>query len=399
MATGGQASNVSYSSVSQSSDGGICVPGSGLPSSVRRLVRDWAPLVWLAPGERFLPLGVTEFLDNVQSDQYYLRTRIDIESLLQNRSSFLYGRRPAGTVPVYALVKNCISKDMRLRAARNMPILKTSVKRNAFTLIQDPGFLAQRQTNSVSDLRARTISQEQIRQAATVPRFEKVREENGCQKVHFHVTYWMFYPFSEGKTICVLDLGFFGSWPIPTIGGVCIGTLKEYGSHIGDWEHMSLYFKDNEYPLAMYVSAHDVGAFYQYDPRNGTFVYESQETRKGLFQKPTFPEKVYTAGDSHPILFSARGSHGLWTAPGKHKFVRVPRLYDESGFGTAWPTWKRLELLLEEDNEPLPGWMTFKGKWGNPSSNCHPLARLGFNICEFVDGPTGIPMKKFNFRC
>lgn len=53
--------------------------------------------------------------------------------------------------------------------------------------------------------------------------------------------------------ICVLDLGFFGSWPIPTMGGVCIGTLKEYGSHIGDWEHMSLYFKVNyflqEFPL------------------------------------------------------------------------------------------------------------------------------------------------------
>ncbi|XP_018398085.1 PREDICTED: uncharacterized protein LOC108776075 [Cyphomyrmex costatus] len=367
--------------------------------ALRRLVRDWAPLVWLAPGERFLPLGVTEFLDNVQSDQYYLRTRIDVESLLQNRSSFLYGRRPAGTVPVYALVKNCISKDTRLRTARNnTPMLKAFEERNAFTLLQDP-FLTQRPTNSINDLRAQIISREQMRQAATVPRFEKVREENGCQKVHFHVTYWMFYPFSEGKTICVLDLGFFGSWPIPTIAGMCIGTLKEYGSHIGDWEHMSLYFKDNEYPLAMYVSAHDVGAFYQYDPRNGTFVYERQETRKGLFQKPTFPEKVYTAGDSHPILFSARGSHGLWTAPGKHKFVRVPRLYDESGFGTAWPTWKRLELLLEEDNEPLPGWMTFKGKWGNPSSNCHPLARLGFNICEFVDGPTGIPMKKFNFRC
>lgn len=55
----------------------------------------------------------------------------------------------------------------------------------------------------------------------------------------------MFYPFSEGKTICVLNLGFFGSWPIPTVGGVCVGTLKEYGSHIGDWEHMSLYFKVN----------------------------------------------------------------------------------------------------------------------------------------------------------
>ncbi|XP_077266854.1 uncharacterized protein LOC143899924 [Temnothorax americanus] len=337
---------------------------------IRRLIRDWAPLVWLAPGERFLPLGVTEFLDNVQSDQYYLRTRIDVESLLKNRSSFLYGRKPAGTVPVYALVKKCVSRDARLRSAKDTarPMLKSKLKL-------------------------------ELKEVATVPRLEKVREENGCRKVHFHVTYWMFYPFSEGKTICVLDLGFFGSWPIPTVDGVCIGTLKEYGSHIGDWEHMSLYFKDNEYPLAMYVSAHDAGAFYQYDPRNGTFVYESQETRKGLFQKPIFPEKVYTAGGSHPILFSARGSHGLWTAPGKHKFVRVPRLYDESGFGTAWPTWKRLELLFEEDNEPLPGWMTFKGKWGNPSSNCHPLAKLGFNICEFVDGPTGIPMKKFNFRC
>lgn len=82
-----------------------------------------------------------------------------------------------------------------------------------------------------------------------MPRFEKIRKDNGCEKVHFHVTYWMFYPFSEGKTVCVLDLGFFGSWPIPTIGGMCIGTLKEYGSHIGDWEHMSLYFKVNHHTL------------------------------------------------------------------------------------------------------------------------------------------------------
>lgn len=78
-----------------------------------------------------------------------------------------------------------------------------------------------------------------------MPRTEKNGDANAgeCRQVHFHVTYWMFYPFSEGKTICVLDLGFFGSWPIPTVAGVCVGMLKEYGSHIGDWEHMSLYFK------------------------------------------------------------------------------------------------------------------------------------------------------------
>ena len=63
------------------------------------------------------------------------------------------------------------------------------------------------------------------------------------------MTYWMFYPFSEGKAVCVLDLGFFGSWPIPTVGGICLGILKEYGNHVGDWEHMSLYFKVGELML------------------------------------------------------------------------------------------------------------------------------------------------------
>lgn len=46
--------------------------------TVKGLVRDWAPLVWLAPGELFLPLGVPEFLDNMQSDVEYLHTKIDV---------------------------------------------------------------------------------------------------------------------------------------------------------------------------------------------------------------------------------------------------------------------------------------------------------------------------------
>ncbi|XP_029047636.2 uncharacterized protein LOC114878232 isoform X2 [Osmia bicornis bicornis] len=331
----------------------------------------------------------------------------ETEILLRNRSSFLYGRKPAGTVPVYAVIKNCATSDttinvINLKTIRDERKLRRKkdetsiVSRNA--LQTDPDFGSSMiLTNDVPGT---------IWNGATKAGAEKAgdfemnkKKGNRSRKLHFHVTYWMFYPFSEGKAVCVLDLGFFGSWPIPTVGGMCFGMLKEYGNHVGDWEHMSFYFKDVSYPSAMYVSAHDAGAFYRYDLRSGTFVYESQETRKGIFQKPIFPERVFTAGGSHPILFSARGSHGLWTAPGKHKFVRLPRLYDESGFGTAWPTWKKMELLLKEDNSVLPSWMTFKGKWGNPKSNCHPLARLGFNICEFVDGPTGIPMKRSSFRC
>lgn len=81
---------------------------------------------------------------------------------------------------------------------------------------------------------------------------------------HFHVTYWMFYPFSQGKTMCTLNLGPLGPWPIPLIPifNICLGTKKEFGSHIGDWEHMSLFFRGRMEPD---VSKRDGGPLVLYN--------------------------------------------------------------------------------------------------------------------------------------
>lgn len=65
---------------------------------------------------------------------------------------------------------------------------------------------------------------------------------------HFHVTYWVFYPYSQGKTMCSISLGPLGRVPIPLLFGVCLGTRKDFGSHIGDWEHMSLSFRGRAEP-------------------------------------------------------------------------------------------------------------------------------------------------------
>lgn len=97
----------------------------------------------------------------------------------------------------------------------------------------------------------------------------------------------------------------------------------------------------------MYVSAHDAGAFYTFDRLTGTFEFKSQETRKGILQQPNFPKTVITS-DNHPVLFSAEGSHGLWATPGKHRFVRVPRLYDINGFGQPWQTWNNVEVIYND---------------------------------------------------
>ena len=57
-----------------------------------------------------------------------------------------------------------------------------------------------------------------------------------------HVTYWMFFPYNEGKPVCVLDLGPLGPWPLPLLWGSCLGTWRRFGAHVGDWEHVSLFF-------------------------------------------------------------------------------------------------------------------------------------------------------------
>lgn len=68
----------------------------------------------------------------------------------------------------------------------------------------------------------------------------------------------------------------------------------------------------------MYVSTHDAGAFYKFNPRTLSFDYEKQDVRSRMLQRPNFPLHVnLTSTGGHPILFSARGSHGLWSAPGK----------------------------------------------------------------------------------
>lgn len=121
----------------------------------------------------------------------------------------------------------------------------------------------------------------------------------------FHVTYWMFYPYSQGKIMCSIDLGVLGPIPIPLIFGFCFGEKKEFGSHIGDWEHVSLFFNGNrKEPDEMYVSAHDAGAYYTFNSRSRLFEFRRQETRKGIFQKPSFPKTVRTS-KNHPVLFSA----------------------------------------------------------------------------------------------
>ncbi|XP_060652191.1 uncharacterized protein LOC132788691 isoform X1 [Drosophila nasuta] len=460
---------------------------------VERLIKQWAPIVWLAPEEKFLPLGVEEFLQNVHpmdkersnsftpgvpfseySTKSHLVTNADMEQLLQNEQSFIYGRNPnEAPVPIYGVVTLCPKPEPKpevVPQSQSQPFASTrgpyipvsidpleerndTVRRSSrlYPLFQR----VKRESVNMPPLREYDLvmGETQLPTAAVPEPAEQQPQEleddsNGLpvnnfianladnvkfsggpemeddnlednnigdtppletpqQGVQgklpgFHVTYWMFYPYSQGKTMCTLSLGPLGRIPFPAVYGYCLGNRRDIGSHVGDWEHMSLYFNGDAEPQAMYVSAHDAGAYYSYNRLTGSFEFRRQETRKGILQRPNFPKTV-TTFKNHPVLFAAKGSHGLWTAPGKHRFVKVARLYDINGFGTPWNTWKAVDIsyknLRSYGRSLVPDWLTYRGKWGNPKSKCHPFRRIGLNFCEFTDGPTGIPLKEPHFQC
>ncbi|KAH8255898.1 hypothetical protein KR026_001295 [Drosophila bipectinata] len=448
---------------------------------VERLIKQWAPIVWLAPEEKFMPLGVEEFLQHVHpmdkdsgsfrpgvpfseySTKSHLVTNDEVQELLENEQSFIYGRNPnEKPVPIYGVVSLCPPKrdfmnpvptpplpstrgpyipvsidpledrnDTVRRSSRLYPLFQR-VKREA-PMYSPP--LNEYEELVVAETTPRPQPEKDLEQEpdSSVPvnnfianladnvkfsggsDLDDNLEENSIdeapeQEVNggkgklpgFHVTYWMFYPYSQGKTMCTVSLGPLGRIPFPAVYGYCLGNRKDIGSHVGDWEHMSLYFNGDSEPQAMYVSAHDAGAFYSYNRLTGSFEFRRQETRKGILQRPNFPKTV-TTFKNHPVLFAAKGSHGLWTAPGKHRFVKVARLYDINGFGTPWNTWKAVDISYENlrsyGRSLVPDWLTYRGKWGNPKSKCHPFRRIGLNFCEFTDGPTGIPLKEPHFQC
>ncbi len=207
------------------------------------------------------------------------------------------------------------------------------------------------------------------------------------------LVYFVFYPYNRGKSV--------------------LNTV--WGNHVGDWEHITVRLleqPDGELtPSEVYLSAHSFG---------GAYPWGSGEV--ALFD------------GTHPVVYSAWGSHGFWAEPGSHAYVSIGRtdpvfdicltlvcvdLVDETAAGVAWDSWEDvhgMDFFEQQGLEgmPWPVWMsdaftdagagdpTVPGmgpvyRWGNPE-DCSVLGipiditdLIG--VCRLEDGPTG-PVSK-----
>lgn len=139
------------------------------------------------------------------------------DSLLSNSSSFIHGHSPHFySVPVYAVISSCCPRKYPTRRKNN----NTPVQFNSDTNEVNSKILYRRNNNEWTP-----------------------SVDNEIIESDFEVTFWLFFPYSEGKEVCTVTAGAFGPIPFPWLRTACLGKIRKYGNHIGDWEHVKLAFK------------------------------------------------------------------------------------------------------------------------------------------------------------
>ena len=105
-------------------------------------------------------------------------------------------------------------------------------------------------------------------------------------------------------------------------------------------------------------------------------------------------DKVTFSRGGHPIVYSAVGSHGMWTRRGRITYKTIKngeKLQDLVSTGTAWDTWRKMVFIPYSKHRHYRGnlkWMNFKGRWGDPKRGCGLLAKIS-GECRLNSGPTG----------
>lgn len=278
---------------------------SSVSSADDALARRYAPRIWLHQDESYFPAAVEPFLANT-----HLETRADNGNPNQQ---FLVTNQALG----------CDS-------------------------CTNPPFLAGQRPAQTA-----------------VPAYAEVvhRTDNGGPTNITDINYWTFFPYNNGKRVCV---GWFSRWG-------CVGGYSTFGNHVGDWEHVTVRFVD-DVPYWVSMGQHDGGQ---------TFPYGGPE--------------VDLIGDQ-PVVYSAQGSHGMYPDARRHTYRDLPNgdtLNDDTGAGTLWDTRQALKVFAWQPVGSYTGewaWLNYTGRWGNPKSGCFFSEALS-GECVLNNGPEGPPRK------
>jgi hypothetical protein len=146
-----------------------------------------------------------------------------------------------------------------------------------------------------------------------------------------------FYPWNKGKMAC----------PMFAPNDNCVGQRYEADDHVGDWELATVRFVDGK-PVAVHVGAHG----------------NDEPEMASTYRAPNWGALQWSG--THPIVYSAAGSHGTWATEGAHNYKTLPtgdKLVDHTGRGVGWETWRAMVMASDPKYNYLL--TRYRGDWGN----------------------------------
>ncbi|KAA0202548.1 hypothetical protein HAZT_HAZT008820, partial [Hyalella azteca] len=278
-------------------------------------------------------------------------------------TAFLHGQRPirGEGPPVYAHIHACytpltsptrtLPMELLLEPSPEGKLIEARSLRHQIQTLQHPLPRYRRRRLRARARGRRSIPGQENDPSNSTQQFKEPTRRHaslttGTHGHHFTITYWFFYPYNHGKEICTTSMIFIGRVAKPLYKGKCHGETVVMGNHVGDWEHLSIYFE----------ATHNFGAFYTYQPAWNRFEYTNQDVREGVFMKAKYP-RYLELQQGRLVVYSARGSHGTWPHKGVHLYNDVMvRLEDEAEQGYLWDTRHRVHVidsLAEKRGKPI----------------------------------------------
>lgn len=157
-------------------------------------------------------------------------------------------------------------------------------------------------------------------------------------KSHHYISYWFFYAYDHFQ---------FSLWKIGSV---------TYGDHEGDWEHVAVHLDSNDRPTGI--------AYY----------FHNAPAAELPWPGPNASSPVTLDAGSHPVAFSANGTHASYATPGPHDLPNILGdigfVWDLTDYGHRWDT---KDNLINLESQP---WWRYQGAWGTATpdpSNSGPL--------------------------
>jgi hypothetical protein len=152
---------------------------------------------------------------------------------------------------------------------------------------------------------------------------------------------------------------------------------------VGDWERIAIRTVNG---IATQIDYHAHSDY-------GSGVIPYAQAPKFSPSSPNDPPNYHSSDpDARPIVYVAKGSHGMWSRAGKFTYVNVKlfKLQDlTSDGGVYWDTQNSLTTINYPDNYTGSlSWLNFQGDWGNKGST-HCWWHFIYKECELIDGPNG----------